>query len=700
MKNLGKIGAELRRRNRKQYTLLSACLFFSVLLITAYVSIMRSPTVLDILPEGGDSRKMVMMIFALAAVGCGVFSIYSASLFFRYKSREAGIFLMLGASRGRISKQLFKEVMLTATGSCLAGALLGTPLAWCIWQLFRAFLVDTQEMKLSFDPQAYLIALAFTAGILVALFLMGRAFIRRTNLIDIVNQQHKSEPVHDVKPWFGPLGIVLMAAGGFAGYLAPTIMVRMLDTYQTGWTKLFYLPFFVGLYMVLIHTVVHGWRQGKSRYRNIASRSMMKFQGRQTVNNMLVLTVLIAGAYFATFNTPMMGTAQIMEMENRPVDYAFHYRADQNLPSRSEIEAMAAKDKVAVTGWKDAETAVLGSDGREEVSDGGGKFHFEYRKLGGECNCISESEYREMTGKAADVQPGRFAAVMSEESAGKMDSDDKTLLTNMTTRKSMSFGFQRSLRFGMMASPSYYVLDDADYAKITAGLAEEWCERLVCFNVKDELQTYDFAKELFHEIVNRSGPECEVDEDYDRVAKIAANEAGKTWWGDEHPEIMKVSYDQPDSSQFRIGWKYMPKFRVLDRNDMVREYAVYFMVFLFISIICFAAVLLIGYTRCVTIAVNNRRVYDDLRHLGAAPGYLFRSVRGQVSKTFGAPGLIGTVLIFAYFVMILFMNDSQITREEFSALAVCAGIALGLSIVLWAFYRFTLRRVCRMLKIN
>ena len=55
--------AALRRQNRKQYLLLSLCCFVSVLLITAFVSIMRSPTVLSVLPEGGDSRKQVMMIF-------------------------------------------------------------------------------------------------------------------------------------------------------------------------------------------------------------------------------------------------------------------------------------------------------------------------------------------------------------------------------------------------------------------------------------------------------------------------------------------------------------------------------------------------------------------------------------------------------------------------------------------------------------
>lgn len=676
---------------------------FSVLLITAYVSIMRSPTVLGILPEGGDSRKMLMGIFALAAVGCGVFSLYSASLFFRYKSREAGIFMVLGASRKKLSKRLFQELALLSGGSCLAGALLGTPFAWCVWQLFRLFIVNTDEMKMAFDPKAYFIALAFTVFLMLSLAVMGARFVGRTNIIDIVNQQHISEPVHDVKPWFGPLGILLMLVGGAAGYFMPAVVRDAFHSYQVGWTKAFYPVFFVGLYMVLIHTVVHGWRQGRNRYKNIVSRSMMKFEGRQTVNIMLVLTVLIAGAYFSTFNTPMMGTERMLETDSRPVDYAFHYRADQNPPARSEIEAMASKDNVAITEWKDTEFAVLGKDGNESIYGGDGKIQEEYRKLLGESNYFSESSFNKMTGQAVDVRPGRFALVVSEEAAGDMDPGGKTLLTNMTTRKTLDLGFQQYLRFDMLASSydsSYYVLDDADYAEITSGLADEWREKLVYFNVKDDLETYAFAKQLFNAIVDRSGPECELGQNYDRVGKIMAQEARKTFWGDEYPERTKVSYAQRDSSVFRINWKYMPQFRVLDKNDMIREYAVYFMVFLFVSIVCFAAVLLIGYTRSVTIARNNRQVYDDLRHLGAAPDYLYRSVKGQISKTFGAPALLGTLLIFAYFIMILYFNDGRFTQSEISALAICFCIVLALSVVLWAFYRFTLHRVCGMLHIE
>ena len=116
---------------------------------------MRSPTVLSVLPEGGDSRKQVMMIFVLAVIGCGVFTTYASGLFFRYKSRETGVFLALGASRAQLRTQLTRELSLISVLSCALGAALGTPLARLIWRLVRLLLVDTVVMALSFDPLAY-----------------------------------------------------------------------------------------------------------------------------------------------------------------------------------------------------------------------------------------------------------------------------------------------------------------------------------------------------------------------------------------------------------------------------------------------------------------------------------------------------------------------------------------------------------------
>ena len=249
MRHFSDAYAALRRKNRGQYALLAGCSFFSVLLITAYVCMMRSPTILSVLPEGGDSRKQVMMVFVLAVIGCAVFTAYAAGLFFRQKSRETGVFLALGATRRQLQREMGKELAVISLGSCAAGAALGGPLAWGVWQLFRLFLVDSQEMALSFDPRSYLLSMVFAAYVVGMLFFLGGRSIRRTNIIDIVQESHKSEPIREVKRWYGSVGIVLVVIGALAGYLMPSFFVTVLHWYPPeGLTAVFYLPALVGIH--------------------------------------------------------------------------------------------------------------------------------------------------------------------------------------------------------------------------------------------------------------------------------------------------------------------------------------------------------------------------------------------------------------------------------------------------------------------
>ena len=135
MKNFKDVYSELRRKNIKQYVLLLGSTAFSVLLITAYLIMMSSKTVLTILPEGGDSRKQVMMIFVLAVIGCIVFINYAIGLFLRYKSRETGIFMALGSPKSQIRSELFKDVGSMIILACIIGLALATPLAFFIWQI-------------------------------------------------------------------------------------------------------------------------------------------------------------------------------------------------------------------------------------------------------------------------------------------------------------------------------------------------------------------------------------------------------------------------------------------------------------------------------------------------------------------------------------------------------------------------------------
>ena len=700
------ICAILRRKNKGQYALLAGCSFFSVLLITAYACMMRAPTILSVLPEGGDSRKQVTMIFVLAVIGCAVFTTYAAGLFFRQKSRETGVFLALGATRRQLQSELAKELALISLSSCAAGAVLGGPLAWCVWQLFRRFLVDSREMVLTFDPKAFLLSAAFSAYVAAMLFLLGSRFVRRTNIIDIVQECHTSEPIREVKRWYGSVGIVLVAVGALAGYLMPSFFIRVLRWYPpTVVGAVFYLPALVGIYMLLLHTVVNGWR-GKHKYRDIIATSMMRFQGRQTVRNMLVMTLLIAGACFAAFYAPMLSTSSAYSFKSRPVDFEYHWRNDQGWPERTEVEALAGEYGVDITSWQQVKAATLAGDGYVEVEQDNGAlgttYTVEYREVQGGATYFSESAWNALTGQNIDLAPGTCANVLDDEGGGAyLSGGDVTRITNMVTGKSLSVTPAEPLRFTMLLG--CYVLDDADYNAVTAGLTDLWRENWVFFNVADADASYPFAKALFDEIVDRSGDEIMQMDAYDLVAATLAEEAGEAYFlGRENAAACgfpMMKREDRDSTEFRNYWLYMPQFRVLDQNDFVTTMAVFLMLFVFIALICFAAVIVIAFTRCMTIALLNRRVYDDLRHLGAPNTCLFRSVQGQVSRVFLVPAVVGTAVIFAFYTMILYFNDDRFTPGEFAGMAACAAVLVGLSLVLYGVYRFTRRSFCRSLSI-
>lgn len=698
MKTLHEIQKELRHFHKKDYLLLSACNFFSVLLITAYVTMMRSPTVLSVLPEGGDSRKQVMAVFLLTMIGCCVFVAYTAALFFKYKSREVGIMMALGASKKALEKQLYAELAEISLFSCVLGAILGSPLAFGIWKIFEQMIKESAEMKFVFSAQAYLYSASFTVFTVGMLLLMGRRFIRQSNIIDVVNSQRKSEPVKDVKPWYGVGGIGLMIFGGVFGYAFPGICINNLQWYPPEWLNaLLYAPLIIGLYLVLLYTVVRGWKHGKNRYKDLIPRSMMKFQGRQTVNNMLVITVLVAGAYFASFYAPMLTTGSSISLETRPIDYQFHYRQDEDMPQKNEIEALAKEHQVTILDYQESEIATLVRDGYQEVNESSGKYHMDYYEKLAEGSYLSESVYEKIAKESIEVEQGTFRPVYATDGEGAyMVPDDTTLLTNPITEKQLSVARGEELCCDMLFQ--FYVLNDADYADIAAGLTPEWKETLVDFNVENPEECYEFGDALYNQIVDRTSKDCLIAGYYDRIGKANAEAAGEVYWGDTE-DAGKIVSEMRDASEFRIYWKYMPMFRIQELNDMHKTLAVFLMLFIFIAVICFAAVFVIAYTRCMTVALNNQQMYEDLRHLGAGRGYLYASIKSQIAKIFKTPVFVGTTMMALLYLVIMYGNSGSLTSGEWAGIRNCMILIVVMTAGIWGFYRLVLRQVCRILHI-
>lgn len=698
LKNLEK---KLQKADVKQARLYLFCNFISLLLITAYSAMMLSPTVLLVLPEGGDSRKQMVAIFVLALFGCVVFTIYASSLFFRKKAKQLGTLMALGASGRRLLPGLLREVLTLSSLSSLAGIAAGFPFIWILWNSFRLFITDSTQMTLTLDFKCLFISAVFFVIVVAFSCLTAWRYLKRTNIMEVMHEEHRNEPVKEHGAWYGPAGILLVFAGAVLGYIAPAVYQKLFSAYSPAWINLLYAPVFVGLYMIMLHTVVHGWRSHKKNpYKNLIARSMMKFQGKQTVNNLLVSTVLIAGSAFAIFYIPMLSVGSTMEINSRPYDYYYHYRADQTVPGENEISALAGKYSLSIKDFKSAPYLSLAMDGVAEIEDENRAFHYERIPFLNEGKFFSETSYETLTGEKISVEKGSYMAIANAEETGLyyLNSSSKSL-TNMVTFENIPVSFAGYAHYGFLLDyVGYYVLNNEDYEDIASGLTPDWMGTAAFFNM-DGKDSYEFAEDFLYTLIASFGPECETPTYYDRVTKYYKNQMGEVYWGDT-PEMTQISFSEPDTSDFRSFWRYMPKIRILDKTDFTRTFSVFLMMFLFIAIICSLAAMIISYTRCMTIALNNRYVFDDLKRLGASPAFLKKEIRGQAGPVFKIPTAVGIITMYLLYLLLMFGNDGKLTGSELGGMAVCLFILAAITAAYYMVYRYTLKNMCQSLDIR
>lgn len=691
---------KLQKASRKQAGLYLFSNFIALMIISAYSALMMSQTVQGVFPKGGDSRKQMYMIFVLTLVGCVVFTVYAAGLFFRHKSRQIGVLMALGASRRRLMPGMMREVLLLSSASAAAGILAGFPFVWLLWGLFRLMLVDSSQMALVLDARCLLVSAAFFMLVVGIACLCAWRYLQRTNIIEVIREEHLNEPVKELGRWCGYAGVVLVAAGAVMGYCAPSLWETWFSMYSPSWISLFYLPVFPGLYLIMLHTVVYGWRSGKKHsYQNVITRGMVKLSAKQTVNNLLVITLLLAGASFAVFYIPAGSISSLLGYTSYPYDYFYHYRLDQDVFSQEEVKKLAQDYGLSLKDWTEGEYISLASGGMDEVEDGDNRFHIEYKPQNEEVRVLSEDTYNLLTGQSEDVSPGTYLFVTDEKEASVGVLTTSKDLANIVTGEHMETAFAGYAHYDLfVSSRGWIVLDNADYAKMAQGLTDEWMGRAVLFNVDGE-DSYAFAKRLYNLFVDCFDESCEHIEDYDRVRKLLAEQQGEAYWMDSSDLDAMISYEERDVLAFQNGWMYRPSFRILLMNDHLRTMGVLYMMFLFIFIVCLTTALIICSTRCQTIALNNRYLFEDLRKLGASSAFLSKEVRSQCSQVFRMPAWVGMGMMYLVFAGLLYANDGKVTSYEMIALVVCLGILGVIGGVIYGVYRRTVKMVKGQLEI-
>lgn len=683
---LHKLMTKLRRSNQEQYRILGLCVFLSVLLVSSFTLMFFSPSVQELLPPGGDTRKLMWLMLGVVALGCLLFTLYGSGLFFRKKSKEYGVLLALGTGREILARSLFQELAAVVGSYVLAGILLAAPVSFLIFRLFQRLVIRTGQMQYRLGPVGILTGLGFAAGLSVGVLILGIRFIRRTDIMDVLNAGRKTEMVREIRPFTGKLGATLVVLGLFLAMAVPSLTVRMFHQGMPAFWNATYLLSAAGLYLVMLSAVARSGRgrNPKKYYGNIISTSLMRFTARQTTRNMCVIALLVFVMVLSAFWGVMYYYSATESGNEAPYDYTMHCPARERQISQEETRALAEEYNVRITGYKELQTLELVVRYTErDMDDSHRYFDVEYEKL---ASFVSAADYERISGTPVSLEEGAYLTVTS---AGYRESiwvspDCLDGIENPVTNERLTPVYAGTAEFDNLAlysDPFAFVLSDEDYDRLAEGLTEEYKENYAFFCADNFKDTYAFAEAWKQAYIARATKFSDHWELYDAWEEKLALEAGETY---SYAGSIDLSKDNP---RLMSNWKYWPFSKVLMKADAMELVAVFVILSLYVSVIVLASAGIMSYVRSVTIAMDNRQLFLDIRKLGADDAYEERVIKVQLRKIFVYPVAAGCVVTGVFSLFLTYFNDMALERFEVWMLLMEGGLMCLIAGVMYAVYR-------------
>lgn len=690
---MNKIYKKLRKNTKGQYYLLSFCVFLSVLLVTSFSLMYFGPTVQEFLPEGGDTRKMASLLLGITAVGCFVFTVYAAGLFFRFKAREYGILMALGTEKRQLKKLLFQELSVVTAGASLAGLLVSVPASFLIWKLFELFIISNEQMTYRFGAVGFLPGILFACILACVLGAAGRRFINRSDIMEILRTQQKTEMVKEIQPWAFPAGVVLTILGILLGSGLPQVAAKVFGIGLPGIVNLFYLFSLVGIYWILLSAVAQS-RAKKNRskyYGNLVSISLMRFTAKATTKNMCVMTLLIFVCGFSSFYGMQYILAGGSVQTENSKDFSLHYPVLEEQIGKEEIYDTAASYGIEVTDFMEhTATNLVVSYHAKDFDDDTSRYIEVYREKEMASVFVPESDFEKLSGQDITVAPGTYQTVTTTDYHGFFEYEDGLQeVMNPDTGKTYPLIYGGTVESDVLApisEPFAYVVSDEAYQEMTEGVQDAYKEWIISFNAVNVEDSYDFAKDLLAQYTERATDLSNHMGYWNIWAQKIADESGNEYsYGDRINMTM-------DNNMLLGDWKYAPAFNIITAQDRMQMISVYVMLCLYIFIISLAAVSVMAYVRSISVATDNKGFFESLTKLGADKRYKRNVLKKQIARIVQYPGMIGCVLGFVFAFVMDFMNDGMISAIECKALAILAVMLLGMGGILYVVYKYAMHK--------
>ena len=206
-------------KNRKLYYPFALAVLLAVTITYLFYSLSLNPNIGKI--RGGETISMTLALgMVVVTIASGIIVLYANSFVMKNRSKELGVYGMLGLEKRHLISMVFKELLILGSLTLTAGLGLGALFDKLIFALLLKLMKMKVELVSTFQPIVFILVLIVFGAIFLGLIFINAFRIARMNALQLSREKASGEKKGRFLGLQTILGLISMGAGY---YLAVTV---------------------------------------------------------------------------------------------------------------------------------------------------------------------------------------------------------------------------------------------------------------------------------------------------------------------------------------------------------------------------------------------------------------------------------------------------------------------------------------------
>ncbi|ORO43448.1 FtsX-like permease family protein [Streptococcus oralis] len=206
-------------KNRKLYYPFALAVLLAVTITYLFYSLTLNPNIGKI--RGGETISMTLALgMVVVTIASGIIVLYANSFVMKNRSKELGVYGMLGLEKRHLISMVFKELLIFGSLTLTAGLGLGALFDKLIFALLLKLMKMKVELVSTFQPIVFILVLIVFGAIFLGLIFINAFRIARMNALQLSREKASGEKKGRFLGLQTILGLISLGAGY---YLAVTV---------------------------------------------------------------------------------------------------------------------------------------------------------------------------------------------------------------------------------------------------------------------------------------------------------------------------------------------------------------------------------------------------------------------------------------------------------------------------------------------